>query len=313
MIPTPALPLDLPPGLTLDTRPDGWTTLRVRTALAQADIALHGGQILHWQPRHAAQPVLWLSPQAVLRDGQAIRGGVPVCWPWFGPADRAGNPAHGVVRTRAWSLRQATAEADGRLLLSLDGPAFPASAAPGWQSATLRLEISVGLELALALTTTAPPEAGPETGPDTGAWRLTEALHSYFAISDVAHTRITGLGGCAGADKLQSGAAVTLPQSIDPAQPVDCMVAHSGEALIADSGWQRQIRVRKSGSATTIVWNPGAARAAQLPDMAQDGLWRGMVCVEAGNGPGQPVRLAPGATHRLAMTLSVEALDGIAA
>ena len=270
----------------------GIVLLRIDNGLAQASISLQGGQVLSWQPRDQAQPVLWLSPRARFEPGKAIRGGIPVCWPWFGAHPlQADRPAHGIARISPWQIASSRDSADGttEICLRLDTDA-PLQA---------ELRIAVGATLTVALTT-----HNKSAQPCT----LSEALHSYFHIGDIADIRVLGLEDGVYEDKVGSPARRRQTGPIHFVGEVDRVyLGTRSRCVIEDGRLQRRIGIDKSGSATTVVWSPGPVKAAALADLGAD-AWRGMVCVESGNAGEDSLTLAPGASHTLSQTCSVEPL-----
>jgi D-hexose-6-phosphate mutarotase len=238
--------------------------------------------------------VIWLSPQAVFSAGKAIRGGIPVCWPWFGDhPSEAGFPAHGYARNTAWDVAETAALDTGATLLVLHLPEN-LSLWPHDSSAEIRLSIGETLEIELLTR---------NLGPD--AFVLSQALHSYFKVAEVGRVEIQGLDGCAYIDKLdglrkrQSG-PVRIDGEVDR-----IYLWQGGDCLIDDPGMGRRIRVESQGSGSTIVWNPGIEKARQLADLGEANF-RGMVCVETANAAEDAVNLAAGETHRLRAVYRVE-------
>lgn len=271
------------------------------TPLASARVALQGAQVLAWRPDGVA-PVLWLSGAAVFEAGKAVRGGIPVCWPWFG--DRPGHSAHGFVRTRLWELRETALDAQGQVCLTL-GLQDDASTRAVWDHAfDLELQVTVGSTLQLTLTT-------HNTGLDP--FPLTEALHTYFGVGDIRQTTVHGLDGTHYLDKVQGFAPAQQSGPVQFAGETDRVYLNTtADCVIDDADQKRRITVAKSGSHSTVVWNPWTDRETALPDMASGGYQR-MVCVETVNAGPQPVTVAPGAHHTLSTTLSVTTWPDMAA
>lgn len=273
--------------------PLGLTVAQLERRGHRALVALRGAQVLSYAPANG-RDLLWLSDAARLGEGKAPRGGIPVCWPWFGqhPTD-ASRPAHGFARHRLWTLQEtfATPEATG-LRLSLDtGP----GASPDWPHAA-RVELKVWLADGLWLDLTT-------TNLDIRPLPLTQALHTYFAISDVDHTRVDGLDGAPYTDHV---GARTRRQQVGPIlldREVNRVFDHSpGQVRIDDTGYARRITIDKLGSRSTVVWNPWTAGSDRLGDMGEDG-YRRMVCVETANAGEDALLLAPGGSHTLSARL----------
>lgn len=273
----------------------GLVRVQVSQGGSAGELFLQGAQVTAWQPA-GQRPVIFTSARAVFAPGKAIRGGVPVILPWFGPHPTAPTaPQHGVARTAPWRLeRVEEAMADGiGLTLALDG------AGSDWwpEAAVARLRVVFGSELRLDLAV---------ENRAAQAIEFEEALHAYFAISDIASVSVTGLEGCRFIDKTAGGARrpptggrLTLASETD-----SVYLDTPATVAIEDPAWRRRILVEKEGAASTIVWNPWADKAAAMADLGPD-QWQGMICVEAGNVADNKISLAAGATHRMSTRISV--------
>lgn len=279
-------------GDTLRVQPGngGLPVVAIDNRRASALVSLYGGQVLGYRPSGQEQDLLFVSRQAVYRPGKAIRGGVPLCWPWFGPhpVDPA-RPAHGLARTRHWQLRDTGHDSDGATRLTL-GLGDDADTRALWPHAfDLTLVITVGDSLSLALTT---------RNDDTRPVTISQALHSYFAVGDIARARVLGLDGCRYLDKAAGGSALQAG-----AVTIDCEVDRIYQAppprlVIEDDVLARRIHIASGGSRSTVVWNPWTDIAAQMADLGDDD-YRRMLCVETANAAADAVTLAPGESHRL--------------
>jgi len=283
--------------LRFESGPGALTVARIATPDADASVALHGGHVLSFQPR-GEKPVLWLSEHSYYQSDKPIRGGIPICWPWFGPhpADAA-KPAHGFARTSAWTVlgSELTTGDTATLRLSLKDSDVTRAIWP--HRFELELIVTVGPVLDVELVAR---NAGPT--PST----CTAALHSYFAVSGIADVTVAGLDGREYLDKVHNYARRRQSGAIAIDAETDRIYLDTvDDCLIADAGWRRAIRVAKRGSRTTVVWNPWAARAVQLADFG-DEEYRRMVCVETANAANDETTVAPGGEHRLAARISVE-------
>jgi glucose-6-phosphate 1-epimerase len=278
---------------------EGMIVAEVANHHALANIALQGAHIATFQPR-GEEPVIWLSPYAKFAPGKSIRGGVPICWPWFGPHKSDSKlPGHGFARTVPWELLETRALADGSTFLRFRLVESDATRAQWPHASTVQLDVTVGKALRVELVTT-------NTG--TKPFELSEALHTYFQISDVAKTIIRGLDNCAYLDKVQDFAHRTQKDGIVIESEVDRVYINTAaDCVIEDKGMKRAIRIAKQGSMTTVVWSPWTEKADKMGDFGENGH-RGMVCVESGNAMENVVTLAPGATHKLVAVYSVEKL-----
>lgn len=254
---------------------------------AQSVVALQGAQVLSYEAAGYGE-VLWLSPEARLGTGKAVRGGIPICWPWFGPHPQGGDgPAHGFVRTRPWRVVSAHADENGtRLTLAPDGP----PAHPAWpHTAELSLEIVLGTSLTLSLSTR-----------NTGAspFALTQALHSYFLVQDISAAEVDGLQHVVFIDQLDPGALKSESGLVRIAGEVDRIYQDVIRPITIIDGSDRRIVIQSHGSASAVVWNPWIEKAARLGDMGEGG-YRRLVCVETANAGADVITLAPGARHTL--------------
>lgn len=252
---------------------------RVHTAHGEALIAHQGAQLLSYQP-HGQQPIVWLSETAEYKTGQGLRGGVPVCWPWFGrldfnpaPVQAAYRgeqaPAHGLVRTLDWQLDKVTESAEQTCLhLSFDASA----GLPNWpHSARLELVMTFGERLTLALTT---HNVGDQPLP------ISQALHTYFAVSDCRNVVIDGLQGARCIDTLKDWQESPEQDVVRFTGEVDRIYLDVDNTLvIRDPHWQRDIHVHASNSRSAVVWNPWIDKTQRLSQMTAD-AWQGMLCVE---------------------------------
>ena len=290
----------LPSGVVLDTGRGGLRRLTIDTEICAAELYLHGAHLCRWQPRSQPHPVLWMSAASRFESGAPIRGGVPICFPWFGPkAGDATAPMHGVARISSWNLDGVTREADGSasVRLSLDcGTLASPHVANGLR---LTHEVRAGHDLSMALTVTNPGGA-PVT--------FEEALHTYFSVGDVRQVSVAGLEGVTYVDKVdgarrkaQTDALITM------AGETDRLYLDTGAAVtLTDPGFGRRIRVEKTGSRSTVVWNPWVAKSKAMPDFGDD-EWPGMICIETANAADNAVTVPPHASHSMTAVISVEA------
>lgn len=286
----------LPDTIRLIDGADHYPLLLIDHPLCSARIALHGAHLMEWTPR-GFLPVIYLSPTAVLREGKAIRGGVPICWPWFGahPND-SDQPAHGLVRNKFWELAEASSTATGvRLYFRF---ADHDSIRSGWNHpCELTLEMLLGTTMELRLRTR-------NTGEES--FTIAGALHSYFRVSNVSQTQVQGLEDAMYTDttstpwerKQQHGSVMVWDE-------VDRIYDSTSDVTIEDAQLKRRIIFRKQGSASTIVWNPGPIKAATLGDLPTEDVAH-FICIEAANANDTAVTVDAGTTHTLSMRVSVQ-------
>jgi glucose-6-phosphate 1-epimerase len=297
-MPSPLIRTPLPPSVALDSGDGALSRLNVNNTLARAQIYLHGAHVTAWQPaRH--DPVLWMSRASQWEAGKPIRGGVPICFPWFGPhaTDRSA-PAHGFARLLDWTLIEAHEDASGATHLAFQlMPPPPPAAWPHAFEAIYRVTVGSSLELAL--------EVGNR---GDVAFSFEEALHTYFTVQDVRTIEVRGLEGGDYLDKV--GGTTRRSQGPAPIRftgETDRVYLNTAAACtVHDPGMGRRIVVRKSGSDATVVWNPWIDKARAMPDYGDD-EWPAMVCVETANVNVHGVTLAPGGRHTLTATIEVAA------
>ena len=277
---------------------------RVTLPTCSAEVYLQGAHLAHWQPAGEA-PVLFLSDRSRFTSGKAIRGGVPICFPWFG--DRvdggAAGPAHGFARIQPWDLAFAallpgSPEGDRLQLTFVLGPT-ELSRSLGFDDFRVVFELLLGRTLVMRLTVA---NLGGKPLP------FEEALHAYFRVADVQETAVSGLESAPYLDKRddnRSKAAPPFPLQLtswtDRVFP-----ANTADIAIHDRGNHRRILVQKQNSATTVVWNPWRDGAAGLPDLAPE-EWPEFVAVETANTGSDGITLAPGETHAMQATVSIAA------
>ena len=276
-----------PPSARLVEIAPDYPVIEISHPTCRARIALHGAHVMSWQPDGEGE-VLYLSPQAVFREGKAIRGGIPICWPWFNahPSD-AEAPSHGIARTRFWDLLEVSEDAHGVTLKFAMNEGI-------WHAVAT---IKAGEALEVVLETVNSNEI-PIV--------VSGALHTYFAVSDIEQVRVVNLEGSKyldttvnpAAQKEQQGAVVFRSE-------VDSIYTHTGRALLVDDVLSRTLLIEKSGSPSTVVWNPGPEKAAALGDMPDDD-YRHFCCVEAAIANDVAEIVMPGASHLLMQRLSME-------
>lgn len=276
---------------------DDFPVADISNQYATARVALQGAQVMTWAPRNE-EPVIWLSTVARLVPGKSIRGGVPICWPWFGPHEtETGFPGHGYARTVPWQVLETKQLEDGGTQLVFRLQESEATRRYWPHDTPVECRITVGNTLDIELITRNQSQA---------AITLSEALHTYFAVGDIDKVRVLGLEDGEYLDKVEDMAHKTQRGAIRIDAEVDRVYLNTtGECIIEDGALRRRIHIRKQHSATTIVWNPWAEKAAQMGDLGENG-YRYMLCVESGNAAQNRLALAPGETHQLLVSYAVE-------
>jgi glucose-6-phosphate 1-epimerase len=293
------------PGITLELHRN-LVAVAVNNDVASATVFLQGAQVAEYQ-RHGHQPVLWLSPECDYRIGQALRGGIPICWPWFGELARNPTavintvnssepaPTHGLVRERLWQLADINCDNPACTLLqfTLDLPADELALWP--YHCQLLLSVQVGESLQLALTVN---NLSDQT------LHYSSALHSYFAASAIEQVALQGMEGCQYHDCLQDWQLMQQQGEIHFSAETDRLYYHNGQTIIAqDKQWQRRIHIASSNSTSTVVWNPWQAKSKRLSCFADD-AYQQMFCIETANAGDDFVTLKAGEKHSLGLQIT---------
>lgn len=287
------------PGIaTVSEGNGGLPRVLITGPLAQGEMYLHGAQVTSWKPA-GNDEVLFVSRKSRWEDGQAIRGGIPICFPWFrAKADDPHAPAHGFLRTKNWQL-QSIAENKNGVAVSMFSESDDQTRR--WWPGEFRVEQRVvfGSELSVEL-------ACSNTG--TIPIRFEEALHTYNRVAEVQDARLQGLNTACFLDNTDSNKEKTQRGDVAIASPTDSAYVNTQNAVdLIDPKMRRRIRLRKINSLTTVVWNPWAEAAAKMRDLG-DGEWRQFLCVEASNILSDAVNLPPGQEHKMTAVLSVAKL-----
>jgi glucose-6-phosphate 1-epimerase len=286
--------LSIPGLVRLETDPHGLSRFVITNEFAEAHLYLLGAQVTHFQPA-GHDPLLWLSPLTAFQIGKAIRGGVPICWPWFGPHPTRGDlPAHGLARTREWRPLDAAQLADGRtrVRLVLSDDASTIAAWPHSFALILAATIGDSLELELAATNTG-----------DGPFSYTDALHTYLRVGDLRTVRVRGLEDQPFIHSTRRHRGVQSgPIGFDGGEVNHIHVPSRGPVVVEDPSMGRRIDVAKGGSEATVVWNPGQPGGAAMIDIGEH--WAGFVCVEAATCADARITLLPGTSHATRQVLT---------
>src|SRR6266851_5515571 len=266
---------DIPNALRFDHAPGGLVRAVISTPAAEADVYLQGAHVTHWTPR-GQRPVLFVSPTSLFTPGKAIRGGVPIIFPWFGArGDGKPGPTHGFARSMEWAIEGAKLRNDGKVEITLALTPNDATRDFGYAAFHVRFRVTVGSELEMELET-----RNDAKEPLT----YEEALHTYFAVADIHHASISGLEGTAYIDKTDGFKRKKLSsEPVRIAKETDQVhLSTKATCVVHDMVWNRRIIVDKSGSDSTVVWNPWIEKTKGMSDMDPDD-WKKMICVETAN------------------------------
>lgn len=267
----------------------GLPKVRITSPEVVGEMYLHGAQVTSWKPTGAAE-VFFLSTQSRWENGHAIRGGVPICFPWFGDkADDPQAPAHGFVRTQAWQL-ESIVQVGGAVTVSMFIESNEGTRR--WWPAEFRLvhRVTFGSELSLELVVT-------NTGKTS--LRFEEALHAYHRVGNIENARVRGLDTVHYIDKTDSYRKKMQHGEVAIASETDRVYLNTADAIeLEDPVLHRRTRLTKENSRTTVVWNPWVDKARSLSDFADD-EWMQMICIETSNVSDFAVDLAPGQQHKM--------------
>jgi len=271
----------------------GLPLVKIRTPWSAAEIYPLGAHITGFQ-KNGEPPLLFMSTKSFFAAGKAIRGGVPICFPWFG--NRDGEPSHGFARLAEWQLVKTAAAPDGTVTVTLALPAIPGREA--WKNLRAEFSVTVGETLTMELIATSESS--------DGALEIENCLHTYFHVGDVGAISLTGLqnapfddfaAGAGGARKVENDAVLLINRETNRVYPDNAAAVE-----IHDEKLKRTIRVGKFNSKSTVVWNPWTTQ--KMPEDFDQAEHRQMVCVESGNVKQNKISLAPGKASALKVVVS---------
>jgi glucose-6-phosphate 1-epimerase len=275
----------------------GIPIIHVSTEWASAEVSLYGGQVLSYQPADDTE-VLFLSRAAKFQQGTAIRGGVPICWPWFGAAP-AGvkGPAHGFVRTALWQLKSCAQSAD-EIKLQMALSSTPTYLELWPHEFDLLLEVRIGKSLKMSLTT---------TNKDKQPITITQAMHSYFLLPNISELAIEGLAHCSYLDKLQDYAAAKQEGTVKITAETD-RIYQGVPAQLELITQNRSLELIARNSQTAVVWNPWKDKSQSMTDLEDEDYLR-FACVETANAGDEQIEIRSGESFTLGFELKSKRLN----
>jgi len=276
----------------------GLPCVRVSSPHATGEIYLHGAHVTSWKPV-GAEEALYVSSKSKWQDGAPIRGGVPVCFPWFSNrAEDSRSPAHGLVRTKTWQLEGIT-HADHDVTIALSS-SFDESTRKTWfGDFHLLFCATFGEQLRLELIV---------TNHGTTTFRFEEALHSYFRVGNVAAGKLHGLNGVVYVDKTDGLREKHQHGDVQISSETDRIYRNTLATVeIEDAAARRRLLVAKENSRDTVIWNPWSNKAKAMSDLGTD-EWRQFVCVETCNVGDHAINLPPGQAHTMTALISLSTM-----
>jgi len=271
--------------------------LSVSNKYAEADICLYGAQITNYKT-HNTMDILWMSPESNFTEGSPIRGGIPVCFPWFGPhkTDES-KPQHGFARLMCWDVLETAVLPKGETLVRLQLCSSEETKAFWDYDFFAELEIIVGKTLSVALKV---------TNTSAKSFEYSSALHSYFNISSIEEILIEGLQNTKYHNQLEPGDFIQETEKLEIHNPVTHHYYDTETTCVIDDPvFNRRIQIAKSGSTCTTVWNPWEETCSKIDDLPDD-AFQSFVCVETVNAFNNTIELAPGETHETTAIIGLE-------
>ena len=268
--------------------------IEIKNELGSAIVSLMGAHVISYQKANS-EDILWMSDKSYMEYGKPIRGGIPVCWPWFGPHPDAERklPSHGLGRIAIWDVKEKTECPDGssKLVMTLSGSRLPDE----FSALDAEIEIIVGSSLKINLKTTNNGEKD---------YALTEALHTYFNVADCTKLHVEGLKNTAYIDKVDGGIEKMQTEDVRIGEEVDRIYMNTVAACtLVDEVTNRKVEISKKGSTSTVVWNPWVKKSIAMPDFG-DEEYHTMICVETVNAGKDIITLKKGESHTLSMEIT---------
>lgn len=272
--------------------------VEIKNEQASAIICLQGAHILSWIPTEGDE-VIWMSKDATFAPGKSVRGGIPVCWPWFGAHDSNNSyPAHGFARTSVWQITdtRAISANETQITFKLDTHQLSRDSLNMWPLATVvEYQVTISKNLTLQLTSYNRSNESITIG---------QALHTYFKVADVSDTEVYGLDSKDYLDKTDGFTRKTQTGPVKINTEVDRVYLNTADDVTINDK-KRKIIIKKLGSQSTVVWNPWKEVAEKMGDLGTNG-YLNMICVESANAAEDTIRIKAGGSHKLQVIYSVE-------
>ncbi|WP_373032437.1 D-hexose-6-phosphate mutarotase [Sulfurovum sp.] len=266
---------------------NGFKYIEIKNKEAEAKIALQGAHLFHYKVKDKPS-LLWLSQAAYFEEGKAIRGGIPICFPWFGKnKDNPSLPQHGFARTQLWAVISEEEKDDSTTYIRLQLTPNAHTLAQWNYLFDVTLDILIGEALSIALSV---------TNTDIKPFEISTALHTYFSVSDIETVLIKGLDGRNYYDALDEKNYIQRGDILIQ-EEVDRVYFYPSETIDLFDG-DTKVKLQQEGSNSLVVWNPWIEKSKQMNDMTADG-YRSMVCLETSNAREDSKVLNPNDTYVL--------------
>ena len=280
------------------TKNDGdLTKIIITNSLAEAEIYLHGAHLTHFQPKDE-EALIFNAKESYVTPPKSVHAGIPICWPWFGahPTDST-KPQHGFARDKAWTLKSTTVldSKETEVVLTLKDDTHSHTLFP--YSFELELTFTIGKTLTIGLKT---------TNTDENSFTITQALHTYFAISDIETVEINGVEKTPFIDYTDNKKQKSEDAALKIHQEVNRVyIPTDSTCIIVDKELKREIIIEKEGSNSTTIWNPW--KESGIHDLP-DEKYREFVCIETTNALQDAVTLHSKESHHIIQVVSVARL-----
>ncbi|MFK5915149.1 MAG: D-hexose-6-phosphate mutarotase [Woeseiaceae bacterium] len=271
--------------------------VEIENKFASGIISLQGAHVLSWKPKNEDE-VIWLSEDATFALAKSVRGGIPICWPWFGAHEsEASFPAHGFARTVLWQVANTVVLPSGetQITFRLTTNELDNNIHAMWpQDTVAEYRLTIGKTLTIELTTINNSDESITIG---------QALHTYFKIDDIGNTSVSGLEDKTYLDKTENFNSKVQKGAITIDSEVDRVYLDTADDVVINDA-KRKISIQKQGSKSTIVWNPWIEVANKMGDLGNEG-YRKMLCVESANAADDVVNIKAGERYTLLVTYTI--------
>lgn len=269
----------------------GLPFIQINNTKATALISIYAGQVLSFKPVDEPEDMMFISNNAYFETGKAIKGGIPICWPWFGSAPvKPENPDHGFVRNSFWTVSSVVCMDNGETKVSLVFVDTEETRMMWPYRFHLSLDIIIGDSLTLCLVTRNKGEQ---------AFLITEALHSYFNVGDAAKIEVLGLEKTEYLDKMENFVKVCQVGAVMLEQATDHIHIDVGHDLtIRDPVLDRKINITSSGNKNVVVWNPWAKGSEEIRDLESED-YKSFICVEIANAASSKIEIHPATEYKM--------------